>query len=92
MVLVSDGRAEERHDSVTHHLVDGALVAMHGLHHAFQDGVKDLARLLGITVPEHLHRALEVGEQDSDLLALTFEGGLGGEDLLGEVLGRVDLR
>ena len=29
---------------------------------------------------------LEIGEEDGDRLALTFERGLGGEDLLGEVL------
>jgi hypothetical protein len=43
-------------------------------------------------VSEQLHRALEVGEEDGDLLALAFQGGLGGEDLLGEVLGSVRLR
>jgi hypothetical protein len=59
---------------------------MDGLHHQLEDWIEDLARLLGIAVGEQLHRALEVGEQDSDLLALTFEGGLGREDFLGEVL------
>ena len=68
------------------HLVDRALVAVHGLHHALEDRVEELARLLGIAVGEQLHRALEVGEQHRDLLALAFERGLGGEDLLGEVL------
>jgi hypothetical protein len=42
-------------------------------------------------VSEQLHRALQVGEEDSDLLALTFEGALGREDLLGEVLRSVRL-
>ena len=54
MILVCEGRAEERHDPVT-------------------------------------HRALEVGEEHGDLLALAFEGALGGEDLLGKVLGGVGL-
>ena len=52
MILVCEGRAEERHDPVT-------------------------------------HRALEVGEEHGDLLALAFEGALGGEDLLREMLRRV---
>jgi hypothetical protein len=56
-----------------------------GLHHAFKDGVKQLARLLGIAVGEQLHRALEVGEEDGDLLALALQGGLGGQDAFGEV-------
>ena len=89
MVLVGERGAEERHDPVAHHLVDRALVAVDGLHHAFEHGVEQLARLLGIAVGEQLHRALEVGEEHGDLLALAFEGRLRGEDLLGEVLGRV---
>ena len=92
MVLVGERRAEERHDPVAHHLVDGALVAVDGLHHVLEDGVEELARLLGIAVGEQLHRALEVGEEHGDLLALALQGGLGGEDLLGEVLGGVRLR
>ena len=91
MILVGERRAEERHDPVAHHLVDGALVAVDGLHHALEHGVEELARLLGIAVGEQLHRALEVGEEHGDLLALALEGGLGGEDPLGEVLRRVDV-
>ena len=92
MILVGERRAEERHDPVAHHLVDRALVAVDGLHHALEDGIEELARLLRIAVGEQLHRALEVGEEHGDLLALAFEGSLGGEDLLGEVLRRVGLR
>jgi hypothetical protein len=36
-------------------------------------------------------RALKIGEEDRDLFALAFEGALGREDLLGEVLGSVAL-
>ena len=92
VVLVGERRAEQRHDPVAHDLVDGALVAVDGLHHVLEHRVEELARLLGIAVGEQLHRALEVGEEDGDLLALALQGRLGGEDLLGEVLGRVGLR
>ena len=91
MVLVGQRRAEQRHDPVAHHLVHGALVAVDGLHHALEDRVEELARLLGIAVGQQLHRALEVGEEHGDLLALAFQRGLRGQDLLGEVLGRVGL-
>jgi hypothetical protein len=87
VILVGQRRAEERHDPVAHHLVHRALVAVDGFHHPLEDGIEELARLLGVAVGEQLHRALEVGEEHRDLLALAFEGGLGGEDLLGEVLG-----
>src|SRR4029453_496053 len=46
----------------------------------------------GITVPEQLHRAFEVCEEHRDLLAFAFERGLGGEDLLRGVPGRVGVR
>ena len=75
VVLVGERRAEERHDPVAHHLVDRALVAVDRLHHALEHRVEELARLLGIAVGEQLHRALEVGEEDGDLLALALEGG-----------------
>jgi hypothetical protein len=83
--------AEQRHDPIAHHLVDGALVVMHGLHHPLEDRVEDLARLLRVPVGQQLHGALQVGEEHGDLLALPFEGRLRGEDLLGEVLGSVGL-
>ena len=77
VILVGERRAEQRHDAVAHHLIDGALVVMDGLHHVFEDGVEEFARLLGITVGQQFHRALEVGEQHRHLLALAFECRLG---------------
>ena len=59
------------------------------LHHAFEHGIENHAGFLGVAVGEQLHRALEVGKQHGDLLAFAFERGLGGEDLLGEVLGGI---
>ena len=73
MILVGERRAKQRHDAVAHHLVHRALVAVHGLHHALEHGVEELARLLGVAVGEQLHRALEVGEEHGDLLALAFQ-------------------
>jgi hypothetical protein len=91
-VLVGKRRAEQCHDPVAHDLVDGALVAVHGLHHVLDDGVEQLPRLLGVAVGEQLHRGLEVGKEDGDLFTLARQGGLRGEDLLGEVFGGVRLR
>jgi hypothetical protein len=64
---------------------------MDGLHHALEDGIQELPRLLRIAVGQELHGALEVGEEHRDLFTLTFEPGLRGEDLVGEVLRRVAL-
>jgi hypothetical protein len=91
VVLVGEGRPEERHDPVAHHLVHGALIAMDGLHHELEDRVKDLPRFLGITVGEQLHRAFHIGEQHRHLLTLTLEGSPGGKDAFGEMFGCVDV-
>jgi len=89
VVLMGEGRAEQGHDSVAHHLVDRALVAVHGVHHVVEHRVEDLPGFLGIAVGQELHRALEIGEEDRHLLPFTFERALGGEDPLGEVLGGI---
>ncbi len=89
VIFVRERRAKQRHNPVAHHLVDGALVPVDGLHHPLKDRIEELARFLGVAIGHELHRALQIGEQHGDLLALAFEGGLGGEDLLGEVLGGV---
>jgi len=92
VIFMGERRAEERHDPVAHDLVDRAFVAVDGLHHPFEDGIENLARLLGVAVGEQLHGALEVGKEDCHLLALAFEGRLRVEDAFGEVLGGVRLR
>ena len=91
MVLAGEGRAEQRHNPIAHHLVDGALVPMDGLHHSLEHRIEDLARVLGIGVGEQFHRAFHVGEEHGHLFAFPFEGGLRCEDLLGEVLRGVGL-
>jgi hypothetical protein len=88
---MGERRAEERHDAVAHHLIDRALVVMDGIHHQREDGIENLARLLGIAVGQQFHGPLQVSEEHGDLLALPFEGRLRGEDLLGEVPGSVGL-
>jgi hypothetical protein len=92
VILVRHRRAEERHDPIAHHLVDRPLVTVDGLNHAFEHRVEELPGLFGVAVGEQLHRALQVCEEHRHLLALAFEGGLRGEDLLGEVLGGIGLR
>ena len=89
VVLVGERGAEEGHDAISQHLVHGALVLVNGVHHEREDRVEKGARLLGIPVGEQLGRALEVGEEHGDLLALSFHRGPAGEDLLGDVGRRV---
>ena len=78
-------RPKQGHDAIAHHLVDGAFVLVHGRHHAVEHRIEQLPRLLRVALGQQLHGPLEVGEEHRDLLALAFQGGAGGEDLLGEV-------
>jgi hypothetical protein len=77
VVLMGERRTKESHDAVAHHLVDGALVAMNCVHHQLQHRIKELSRLFGVAVGKQLHRALQIGEQDCHLFALTFKRALG---------------
>ena len=77
MIFMGNGRAEEGHNAIAHHLVDGALVAVHGLDHALQDRVQELAGLLGVALGQQLHGPLQVRKQHRDLLAFAFERAAG---------------
>ena len=89
VVLVRDRRAEQRHDAVAGVLVHRAFEAMHALGEDREEALEDLVPLFRIELLGQLHRALDVGEQHGDLLALAFEGGLGLQDFVGEVFGGV---
>ena len=73
MVLVRDRRAEQREDAVAGRLHDVAVVAMDRVDHQLERRIDDRARLLGVEVLHQLGRALDVGEQRGDRLALAVE-------------------
>ena len=72
MVFMGDGRAEQGEDAVTGRLRNVAAVAMYRLHHKLQHRIDDRARLFGIEIAHQLGRALDVGEQRRDGLALAL--------------------
>ena len=70
MVLVRDGRAEQREDAVAGRLHDVAVVAAHRVDHQLERGIDDRARFFGIEILLQFGRSLDVGEQRGDRLAL----------------------
>ena len=89
MIFMGERRPKQGHDAIPHDLIDRPLVAMHGLHHACEDGIEDGPGLLRVAVGQQLHGAFKVSEEDGDLLALAFQGALSSADFLGEMRGRV---
>ena len=92
MILVGDGRTEQRHDAVTGVLVYGTFEAVDPLRQDLEEAVHHVVPLLGINLIRKIHRTLHVHKEDGYLLSFPFECGLGLEDLVGEVLGGVGLR
>ncbi len=72
MVLVRDRRAEQREDAVAGGLHDVAVVAMDRVDHQLQRRIDDRARRLRVEVLHQFRRALDVGEQRGDRLALAL--------------------
>ena len=75
MILVRERRAEHRENAVAGALHDVAVVAAHRVDHQLERGVDNRARLFGIEVLLELSRALDVGEQRGDRLALAVGRG-----------------
>ena len=69
---MGNGGPEQGHDAVAQHLVDGALEAVHGVHHVVEGGIEELLGGFGVEAPDQLGRVLQVGKQHRDLLALAF--------------------
>ena len=92
VILVRQRRAEEGHDPVAQDLVDGALVVVDRLHQGFEDRVEDLPRFLRIPVGQELERALQIGEEHGDLLALAPERLAHAQHAIRQVPRRVGVR
>jgi hypothetical protein len=86
VVLMGDGRAEQRHEPVAEELIDGTLVAVNLAEHQLEGTVHESVDVLGIEPFGQRGEAGDVDEEHGDEFALTFERGPRGEDLLSQVL------
>ena len=62
MVLQCKWCPKQRHDSITHHLVDHALVAVNGFHHPLEHGIEQPPRVFRVPVGKQLERTLDISE------------------------------
>jgi len=88
MIFMRYRRAEQRHDAIAGELVDRALEPVNAVGNDLEEVLDDTKPLLGIEPFREVHRALDIGEQDGDVLALAFQRGTCLANLVGEVLGR----
>src|SRR5262249_797068 len=92
VILVGDGRSEQRHDAVAGELIDRAFESVDVRGENLEDAIKNAVPLFGAQLIGKSHGIDDVDEQDTHLLALTLERGPNGEYLLGEVTWRVGAR
>ena len=74
VVFVGNRGPEQRHDAVAEHLVDGALEAVHGVHHQVESRIEELLGGFGIEAPDEFRRVFEIGKEHRDQLAFAFQG------------------
>src|ERR1700674_4205608 len=72
MVLMRDGRAEQREDAIAGRLHDVAVVAAYRLDHQLQRGIDDRAGFFGIEILLQFRRAFDIREQRGDCFALAL--------------------
>jgi hypothetical protein len=85
VILVRDGRPEQRHEPVAEELVDRALIAVHLAQRAPEEPVDDQVKLLRAQLRRQGARPHDVAEQHAHVLALTFDGAAHGQNLLADV-------
>jgi hypothetical protein len=85
MVLVSDGRAEQRHEAVTQELIHRALVAVHLGERPLEEPAEQHVHAVRAQPLRQRGGADEIAEEHGDGLSLALHRAARGEDLLGEV-------
>ena len=92
VILVRNGRAEQRHEAVAQKLIDGALVVVDLGQRQLEEPLEHGVHRLRTYALRQGGRVGDVAEQHRDLLALALHRALGGEDLFGEVARCIALR
>ena len=73
MIFMGERGAEKGHDPIPHDPVDHAFIVVDCLQHVIEDGIEEPLRLFLIAICYYSQRPNDIREQDSDLLAFTFE-------------------
>ena len=88
VIFVGDGSPEQSHGAVAGELMHRALEAVYAFGDDLKEVLDDVEPLFRIEPRRKSHRALDVGEQHSDVLALAFQLAPGLANLVREMRGR----
>ena len=77
VVLVRDRRPKNRHDGITHVLLDGSFVALNGAHQRGEEGTEDAPKVFWIKPFPERGRPRKIGKEHRDQPAVFAHGGLG---------------
>ena len=66
VVFVGNRGAEQGHNAITERLVDGALEAVHRVHHGVDSGIEEVLGGFRVEDPDEFRRVFEVGKQHRD--------------------------
>jgi hypothetical protein len=91
-VFVRQRRTEQGHHPVARVLVDGTLEAVHFRRDALEAAVDDVVYHFRVELLGECGEAGHIGEQDGNLLALTFQCAARCKDLLGQMSRRIGQR
>src|SRR5437867_3990632 len=92
MILMSDGYSKQRHKPIAQELVDGALVAVHGIERQFKEPIQQRMHVFGTKTCGNRGRVCQVTEQHRHLFPFAFQSAARGQYLFGEVFGGVGKR
>ena len=77
VVFVRDRRPENRHDGITHVLLDGAFIALNGAHQRGEEGAEDASKVFWIESFPERGRSRQIGKEHRDQPAVFVHGGPG---------------
>ena len=77
VVLVRDRRPKNRHDGITHVLLDGAFIALNGAHQRGEEGAEDASKVFWIESFPERGRSRQIGKEHRDQPAVFVHGGAG---------------
>jgi hypothetical protein len=86
---MGNGGTKQGHNAIAEDLVDGALEAVHGVHHMVDGRIEELLGRFRVEPPDEFRWVFEVGKQHRDVLALTFQDGTHGTNFVRKMRWRV---